>query len=69
VVCCARGAPRSPGEEIFGPCCHVARVDTETEAVAPANDIEYGLATTIWTPNLARGSRCGESRRREQPDH
>lgn len=44
-------------EEIFGPCCHVAPFDTEEEAIARANDSGYGLATTIWTRDLARGHR------------
>ena len=44
-------------EEIFGPCCHVRPFDTEEEAVRLANDTQYGLATTIWTTNLARAHR------------
>jgi aminomuconate-semialdehyde/2-hydroxymuconate-6-semialdehyde dehydrogenase len=44
-------------EEIFGPCCHVQPFDTEAEAVHMANDTEYGLATTVWTSNLARAHR------------
>jgi aminomuconate-semialdehyde/2-hydroxymuconate-6-semialdehyde dehydrogenase len=44
-------------EEIFGPCCHVQPFDTETEAVRMANDTKYGLATTVWTSNLARAHR------------
>jgi len=44
-------------EEIFGPCCHVQPFDTEAEAVRMANDTKYGLATTVWTNNLARAHR------------
>ena len=44
-------------EEIFGPCCHIQAVDEEDEAIALANDTEYGLSTTIWTQNLARAHR------------
>jgi len=44
-------------EEIFGPCCHIAPFDSEEEAVAAANDSRYGLATSIWTENLARAHR------------
>lgn len=44
-------------EEIFGPCCHIAPFDSEDEAIARANDTEYGLATTIWTRDLARAHR------------
>jgi aminomuconate-semialdehyde/2-hydroxymuconate-6-semialdehyde dehydrogenase len=44
-------------EEIFGPCCHVAPFDSEADVIRMANDTEYGLATTIWTTNLARAHR------------
>lgn len=44
-------------EEIFGPCCHVAPFDREDEAIAQANASPYGLATTIWTRDLARAHR------------
>jgi len=41
-------------EEIFGPVCHVAPFSTDDEAVALANDSDYGLAAAIWTTNLNR---------------
>lgn len=44
-------------EEIFGPCCHIAPFDTVEEAIALANDTEYGLATTVWTQNLSTAHR------------
>ena len=44
-------------EEIFGPCCHLAPFDREDEAIALANASPYGLATTIWTRDLARAHR------------
>ncbi|MCD9033969.1 2-hydroxymuconic semialdehyde dehydrogenase [Luteimonas sp. Y-2-2-4F] len=45
------------GEEIFGPCCHLAPFDREEEAVERANASPYGLATTIWTRDLTRAHR------------
>ena len=44
-------------EEIFGPCCHIRPFDDENEVVRLANANDYGLATTIWTTNLARAHR------------
>ena len=47
-------------EEIFGPCCAVIPFDTEDEAIALANDTEYGLSTTIWTRDLSRAHRVAK---------
>lgn len=44
-------------EEIFGPVVCVIPFDTEDEAVAIANGTEFGLATSIWTRDIARGHR------------
>jgi aminomuconate-semialdehyde/2-hydroxymuconate-6-semialdehyde dehydrogenase len=48
-------------EEIFGPVCHVAPFDSEEEAVALANDTEYGLASSIWTSDLKRAHRVARA--------
>lgn len=50
-------------EEVFGPICHVAPFETEAEAIALANDTDYGLAATIWTQDLNTAHRVAESMR------
>ncbi|MFC6061975.1 aldehyde dehydrogenase [Streptomyces ochraceiscleroticus] len=40
-------------EEIFGPVLSVLTFDTVEEAVALANDTEYGLAAGLWTGDLS----------------
>jgi len=44
-------------EEIFGPVLVVTPFDTEEEAIALANDSEYGLAAGLQTENLGRAHR------------
>jgi 5-carboxymethyl-2-hydroxymuconic-semialdehyde dehydrogenase len=44
-------------EEIFGPvACLIAFTD-EADAVAKANDIQYGLSSYVWSENLGRAHR------------
>ena len=47
-------------EEIFAPVAPVVPFDTEEEAVALANDTEYGLAAYAFTNDLNRAMRLGE---------
>ncbi|MBP1883991.1 NAD-dependent succinate-semialdehyde dehydrogenase [Sinorhizobium mexicanum] len=47
-------------EEIFGPVAPVFRFEKEEEAVALANDTEYGLACYFYTSDLARAFRVSE---------
>lgn len=44
-------------EEVFGPVVAVMPFDDEADAVAKANDTEYGLSGSIFTSDLGRGLR------------
>jgi succinate-semialdehyde dehydrogenase/glutarate-semialdehyde dehydrogenase len=48
-------------EEIFGPVAPIASFDSEEEAVAAANDTEYGLVAYVFTRDLKRALRVCES--------
>ena len=42
-------------EETFGPAAAVARVSNDDQAIALANQSEYGLGGNVWTQNRERG--------------
>ena len=44
-------------EEILGPVLPVVTVDSEDEAIALANDSQFGLGASVWTLDRARGDR------------
>ncbi len=48
-------------KEIFGPVMSVTPFDTLDEAIALANDTEYGLAAYAWTNNLKHSIKISEA--------
>ncbi|MGB0665100.1 MAG: NAD-dependent succinate-semialdehyde dehydrogenase [Pontibacterium sp.] len=48
-------------EETFGPVAPLIAFETEEEAVAMANDTDFGLAAYVYTQNMARSWRVAES--------
>lgn len=59
----AANKARTSREEIFGPCASVIRVEDFDEALATANDTEFGLSAGICTGSLKHAS---EFRRRAE---
>lgn len=47
--------------EVFGPVLAVLPFETEEEAIAMANDTEFGLAAYVWTESLKRAHRCART--------
>jgi acyl-CoA reductase-like NAD-dependent aldehyde dehydrogenase len=48
-------------EEIFGPVLTVLEFEDEEEAVAIANDTEYGLAAGVWSQDIDKARRVAEA--------
>ncbi len=48
-------------EEIFGPVAPITTFTTDDEAIALANDTEYGLASYVYTKDLARTIKVAEA--------
>jgi len=61
ILCNVTGDMRIFHEEIFGPIAPIYTFSTEAEAIAMANDTEYGLASYLYTKDQGRSWRVAEA--------
>ncbi len=52
---------RSFQEEIFGPVIGITTFKDEAEAIALANDTQFGLGAGVWTRDINRAWRMGRA--------
>jgi succinate-semialdehyde dehydrogenase/glutarate-semialdehyde dehydrogenase len=52
---------RAYAEELFGPVATVIRARDEQDALAIANESEFGLGGSVWTSDPQRGERLART--------
>jgi len=63
ILDCADSVVACVQEEIFGPVLSVLQFETDAQAIAIANDSEYGLASGVFTKDIGRAHRFVRSLR------
>ncbi len=48
-------------KEIFGPVLTVLPFTTQEEVIAKANDVQYGLASSVWTKNIVKAMKVANA--------